>query len=272
MPETSSLAGAPSHFVNLVKSAYMRCLKLPVERREQWLELGFDMDFSSDSLLAVGITRRNFAIPSESCCGNTPIVNRLVVDLEQFRVSQNLMKKTVVEWLHKLGSFELKLIPWAIDCVMKQYDEFQKNKHRSPEDLVVFINGHFKCGANESDSRTHVGNSGPKICPSAETDHTVCIEKLRAQKEEIKTLKRALSDLSNEKFELLASESKLKQSISDLEMKRVKLMEKCLLEKSLYNDAAKKERLLKCRLKNAKKKQFPIFHKKVKVATQKLLR
>ncbi|KAK3797054.1 hypothetical protein RRG08_062735 [Elysia crispata] len=114
------------------------------------------MDFISDSLSAEGITRRNFAIPSESCCGNTPIVNRLVVDFEQFRVPQSLMKKTVVEWLHKLGSFDLKLILRAIDCVMKQYDKFQKNKHRSPEHLVVFLNGHFKCGANESDSRVTV--------------------------------------------------------------------------------------------------------------------
>ncbi|KAK3739335.1 hypothetical protein RRG08_041656 [Elysia crispata] len=101
------------------------------------------------------------------------------------------MKKTVVEWLHKLGSFELKLIPWAIDCVMKQYDKFQKNKHRLPEDLLVFLNGHLKCGANESDSRTHVGNSGPQICPSAETDHTVFTEKLRVQEE------CALSDLND---------------------------------------------------------------------------
>ena len=206
---------------------------------------GFYLQFS----VGCGHNKGKICHTFRECCGNTSIVNRLVVDLEQFRVSQSLMKKTVVEWLHKLGSFELKLIPWAIDCVMKQYDKFQKNKHRLPEDLLVFLNGHLKCGANESDSKTHVGNSGPQICPSAETDHTVFTEKLRVQEE------CALSDLSNEKFALLATESKLKQSISDLEMKHVKLTEKCLLEKSLYNDAAKKERLLKRSLKNSKKKK-----------------
>ncbi|GFO33024.1 hypothetical protein PoB_005952900 [Plakobranchus ocellatus] len=46
VPEAPSLTGAPTHFVNLVESAYHRCAGLNAENRERWLHLEVDADYS----------------------------------------------------------------------------------------------------------------------------------------------------------------------------------------------------------------------------------
>ncbi|GFO24440.1 hypothetical protein PoB_005094500 [Plakobranchus ocellatus] len=166
VPEVSYLTGAPTHFVNLVESAYHRCARLNAEKREGWLCLGVDLDFVSDAMSAVGITRKSFLMPpSDNHSSPVFISNRLVIDMEQFRLSQNLLKKNVIQWLHRLGGLDFKCLPRAIDSCVKTYEKLQKNKHRCQEEFVNFLNGQFKCavGCDSNSGATAVKETLCKI-------------------------------------------------------------------------------------------------------------
>ncbi|GFR85483.1 hypothetical protein ElyMa_002442400 [Elysia marginata] len=143
-----------------------RFLKLPEEARSQFLMQDVDLDFISETLSNLGITKKTFMFPpTEKDALAIPM--KAVIDLEFYRKKQSLPKKTLILWLCQLGGFDSTKTSYAVDTAIKTYMMKQRKSHRDMSGLSDFLDSCFEVKNSKLDIPVSASPA-----PAAECSHS----------------------------------------------------------------------------------------------------
>ncbi|RUS71458.1 hypothetical protein EGW08_020773 [Elysia chlorotica] len=139
---------SPSHLRNIVTTTAKQFLTLGEAVLGEFLAVSVDFNVISPELSQLGITKTTLENPP--ALQTFAITNKAVIDFETYRVQALLPKSltlVTIQWLQRHTDISGAALQCAINSAIKAYNGFLKNKHRRPDQLVMFLTGEFSASS-----------------------------------------------------------------------------------------------------------------------------